>query len=819
MIAECGQIKEVTLMWKKRNDFNDSERSPHRRVFLTAFLVFFAAGSLFAQTGVDPNEVSGNIAGERYARWNNGVIEPTGAHKQGGIIWDNGAVTGWWSGTELGYVNLDWGRMPSSSQMLPDHAVDGFVFKYATNNTVSPGEDFGVYFFDSCSGWGNLGIQEAGFTLTGLPNGAGLPTLPPGYAWIWSMNMDLEGSGYEFLLGYEMGIGLSRLNTPLYGATGLVIGDRPNAGGNGPTGTEDAYDIYYPNGTYNGTWWFGSSFWSTWAFQLYGSEGVGTNMVAYGQGAQGNDAYLYGLGTFEQGETVHFMLRKGGQDLQGNLGVSLSSRYLYYGGSYDVTRLIGGFTAGSPLVMNQPDVGDFCTYDVDLPSNLPANLDIYFQGILSDPPILTPPVDASNGIKGTTPPGPPPPDYWFEQDKVWASDYAADREFGYDVDIDGIYAIVGQTDENGSYAGAAYVFQRSGTSWNQVAKLTSTGSMTGDMFGKSVAINDDYAIVGAPTHYSVGGNGAAYVFEKPGGGWSNMASETQKLTASDGAPSDYFGCSVDVDGNVAVIGAEGDDHPQGSWGAGAAYIFERGGSSWSEKSKLIASDRDPLEADSLGNSVAISGQYVIAGNYCDDDFGIEAGAAYIFEEPGGGWHAGQTLTETAKVTASGMGASSWDEFGFSVAIDGTQAVVGAPWDDFSGNDYAGSVYIFERVIGSWTLTPTAKLTASDHVYPANLGCSVSISGDWVAAGAYKDDDLGTWTGSAYFFKKPAGGWATATETDKRTASDGTGGDQFGFSVSIDGDYTIVGARMDADPPNGTSSPDDAGSAYIFILDE
>jgi len=341
--------------------------------------------------------------------------------------------------------------------------------------------------------------------------------------------------------------------------------------------------------------------------------------------------------------------------------------------------------------------------------------------------------------------------------------------------------------------------------WIHTAKLTASDGAMGDCLGYSVAISGDTVVVGAYNDdYNAPSSGSAYVFVKPGGGWAS-GTETAKLTASDGAEYDWFGCSVAIDGDTVVVGAHGDDD-NGS-DSGSAYVFVKPGGGWASTSafdaKLTASDG--AADDWFGSSVAISGDTVVVGVWGDDDNGSDSGSAYVFVKPGGGWATG---TETAKLTASDGGWGA--EFGFSVAIDGDTVVAGAYGDD-DNESYSGSAYVFVKPGGGWaTGTETAKLTASDGAWSDYLGYSVAISGGTVVVGAWGDDDNGGASGSAYVFVKPGGGWATGAETGRLTASDGAGGDRFGYSVAISGDTVVVGAYGDDD--NDWYS----GSAYVFV---
>ncbi len=273
---------------------------------------------------------------------------------------------------------------------------------------------------------------------------------------------------------------------------------------------------------------------------------------------------------------------------------------------------------------------------------------------------------------------------------------------------------------------------------------------------------------------------------------SSTISPIAKLTASDGAVYDAFGISVAISGDTAIVGAQGDD--DNGTDSGSAYIFIKNAGVWSQAAKLTASDG--AVDDFFGYSVAISGDTAIVGAWLDDDNATDSGSAYVFVKPVSGW---ADMTQTAKLTASDGGFA--DYFGYSVAISSDTAIVGA----WSGS---GSAYIFVNNAGTWS--QIAKLTASDGANGDELGGSVAISGDTAIVGAGSDDDNGYVSGSAYVFVKPVLGWANMTQTAKLTASDGAAEDHFGSSVAISGDTAIIGAWRDDD--NGT----DSGSAYVFV---
>jgi len=380
--------------------------------------------------------------------------------------------------------------------------------------------------------------------------------------------------------------------------------------------------------------------------------------------------------------------------------------------------------------------------------------------------------------------------------KLTASDGASNDQFGASVSISGDTIVVGARYDDSS-RGSAYVFEKPVGGWadmTQTAKLTASDGVSSDQFGHSVAISGDTVVVGARAHD--GFKGAAYVFEKPVGGWSDMT-QTAKLTASDGEGTGVFGHSVAISGDTVVVGANGDDEPQ--MNRGSAYVFEKPVGGWSDMTqtaKLTASDG--YLYDELGVSVSISGDTVVVGAHEDDG---ARGSAYVFEKPVAGW---SDMTQTAKLTASGRALQ--DYFGHSVAISGDTVVVGAYGvDTTNGVTYfnVGRAYVFEEPVGGWSdMTESARLAASDGAANDEFGYSVSISGDTVLIGA--------WGGEcSYFFEKPSGGWSNMTETEKLTASDGAPFDYFGVAVSISGDTSVVGAHLDDN--NGSGS----GSAYVF----
>jgi hypothetical protein len=283
-------------------------------------------------------------------------------------------------------------------------------------------------------------------------------------------------------------------------------------------------------------------------------------------------------------------------------------------------------------------------------------------------------------------------------DKLTASDALGGANFGRSVAIDGDYLIVGAylddapgSDDVGSTntdEGSAYVFHRNGESWLQVDKLTASDAARNDEFGRSVAISGDYAVVGAFGADLTGSNeGSAYVFKRNGDDWT----EIDKLVAGDAADGDHFGISVGLSGDVAIVGAHLDDHT--GFDQGSAYMFQRFAEDWVEMDKLTASvqQQDVL----FGASVAIDGSVAIVGAFLEDlsgdFFKKDEGAAYLFERSGDEW------IEVERLTTRFPEGS--DRFGSSVAMTGEHVLIGAPGVDVSfgvDNPEEGAAFVFDR---------------------------------------------------------------------------------------------------------------------------
>ena len=395
--------------------------------------------------------------------------------------------------------------------------------------------------------------------------------------------------------------------------------------------------------------------------------------------------------------------------------------------------------------------------------------------------------------------------------KLAASDGYDDDNFGFSVSISGDNVVVGafNDDDNGSASGSAYLFTKTDTGWSDMtekAKLTPNDGEEDDNFGGSVSISGDDVVVGAYNHDGTGeefnsDKGAAYVFTKGNGGWNNMT-QTAKLTASDAQNFDSFGYTVSISGNNIVVGAYGQDAAVSK--SGAAYVFSKTSDEWNnmtQAAKVIPED-DVLAYSTFGASVSISGDNIIVGSYLNEY--SNAGAVYTYTKPTDGW--GSTISLIDKLTPDILYGQEKNRFGYSTAVDGNYAVIGAP------NSLNGTGFAFVWFYNGENWINQGKLSASDGSEDDFFGGSVSISEDNIVVGAVGDDNDGfTSSGSAYIFVKPADGWRSMTQTAKIRASNESDGDRFGGAVSISGDNIVVGAKSDDTDANGVNS----GSAFVF----
>jgi len=464
---------------------------------------------------------------------------------------------------------------------------------------------------------------------------------------------------------------------------------------------------------------------------------------------------------------------------------------------------------------------------------------------------------------------------WTQQAYLKASNTDSGDGFGGSVAVTGDTVIVGapqeasaatgvnqnQADNSATQAGAAYVFVRGGTQWTQQAYFKASNTEAGDLFGWSVAAAGDTIVVGATSEDSsasgVNGNqllnaatdsGAAYVFVRSGTAWSQQA----YLKASNTGADDRFGFAVGVSGDTIVAGARweasstpGNQNDNTAVHAGAAYVFLRSGTTWSQQAYLKA--LNPGAGDQFSQAVAVSGDTIVIGAHGEassatgiggsqaDNNAALSGAAYVFIRNGTAW------SQQAYLKASNTGAG--DNFGWAVAVSGNTVVTSAWMEDSSAagvngnqNDNAsngsGAGYVFVRNTNTWSqqayLKPYNPAVANDQ-----FGWSVGVSGDTVVVGAPQESSNATGingnqgdssalnAGAAYVFHRSGGVWRQeaylkASNTEEQ--------DHFGSSVAAAGDFVVVGATEEDSGIGGVNQPNgqgnnaqaNSGAAYVFV---
>lgn len=375
---------------------------------------------------------------------------------------------------------------------------------------------------------------------------------------------------------------------------------------------------------------------------------------------------------------------------------------------------------------------------------------------------------------------------WAQQAKLTAEDGDDVNQFGRSLALDGTTAVVGST-------GSAYVFTDSDGRWTQQATLTVEDGDEGDYFGQTVALDGPTALVGARHDDDPNGNnaGSAYVFTRSGGEWTRQA----KLAAEDGEPRARFGQSVAIDGDTALVGADHGDKPGGQT-VGRAYVFIRSNADWTQQATLTPADG---RSEFFGWAVALDGDTAVVTARMS---GSGAGEAYVFTRSDGAW------TRQANLTATD--GDPEDQFGWSVALDGDTAVIGAPGNEDQNGRGSGSAYVFTRTADTWQQRET--LAAADGDEHDSFGSSVAFDGETILVGANTDEDPnGNDGGSAYVFSRAGEEWVQQT---KLVADDGDTFDYFGEAAALQNTTAIVGAYADEDPLGYF-----AGSAYVYWKDQ
>lgn len=335
------------------------------------------------------------------------------------------------------------------------------------------------------------------------------------------------------------------------------------------------------------------------------------------------------------------------------------------------------------------------------------------------------------------------------------------------------------------------------TSFIEVNKIQGLDSNTSDYFGNSVGISGDYAIIATTNGTPAGDNaGSAYIFKR---NTSNGSfEEVNKIVASDSTASDYFGGAVAISGDYAVVGAALDDTV--GVDTGSFYVFKKNQSTgiFEETQKIVTSDIE--ERDRIASAISIDGDYILVGARCADstDDWACAGSAYIFKR---NINTG-LFEELQKVRSSDIQYA--DEFGGSVSISGDYLAISAP----RAVGTAGAVYFFKKNTGSGLFEEVNKVTASDAAGGDFFGHSIAMSGDYTVIGAWSNDVGATNAGSIYIIKRNIS-TGIFEQQSKIQAPNRIADGNFGYQVSISGDYVVVGSKVD------DTGGVDAGATYIL----
>jgi outer membrane protein assembly factor BamB len=394
----------------------------------------------------------------------------------------------------------------------------------------------------------------------------------------------------------------------------------------------------------------------------------------------------------------------------------------------------------------------------------------------------------------------------IDNPRVYVYDTLDEDKFGRSVDISGEYVISGaySDDISGStQSGTAYIYNAvSGNLLHTLNNPNAYSTPTSDYFGHSVSISGNYAIVGAPYEDDAGGiySGKAYIFNVTTGNLVHTLDNPNPYGSSD---SDYFGYSVSISGNYAIVGAYREDDAGGT-SSGKAYIFNV------STGALVHTLDNPTAyftsgGDEFAKSVSISGNYAIVGAYREDDAGGgNSGKAYIFNVTTG------NLVHTLD-NPNPYGSSLGDWFGNSVAISGNYAIVGAQYEDDASGTSSGKAYIFNVTTGNLVHTlnnPNAYSTSASD----SFGYSVSISGNYAIVGAWGEDDAGgSKSGKAYIFDVSTG--ALVDKLDNPNAYGSSVDDLFGIAVAISGKYIAIGASGE----EVTAGAQDQGQLYTYEI--
>ncbi|MEM7704695.1 MAG: hypothetical protein AAF358_04035 [Pseudomonadota bacterium] len=391
--------------------------------------------------------------------------------------------------------------------------------------------------------------------------------------------------------------------------------------------------------------------------------------------------------------------------------------------------------------------------------------------------------------------------------ELTASDASPGDRFGTAISLSGTRSLVGAPGSAGG-SGAAYLFELNEAGWTQIAKLVAPAGVAADGFGRAVALDGARAAIGAPGRDDAASNaGAIYVFDFDGSTWNF----TDVVTGPDLAAEDGFGEAVDVRADRIVAGA-----PRHNSSNGAAYVFDLVNSQWTFSTKLTPSagtinQAGPTKGSTtpsfFGASVSLGLDRVVAGAPEEDN---AQGAAYVFDLSGGSW------TETQRLAPGFL--EEEDRFGTAVSLFNDRTLVGVP----GSNRRSGAAEIFDFDGASWVIAFTQLAVDDTTEVPVfgectdQLGSSVSLWGDYALVGAATDDVWGDFAGSAYLFQFYNNDWFRIV---KFTEDGGAADRLFGQAVAFEAGLAVAGAPGEdfglRNCSPGISGPGSAQSTRVF----
>ncbi len=384
---------------------------------------------------------------------------------------------------------------------------------------------------------------------------------------------------------------------------------------------------------------------------------------------------------------------------------------------------------------------------------------------------------------------------FFTKSRLNGGSVAPNDQMGFSVSYDAAIdrAAVGAPlhDESGSVldTGKILLFQRTNGQWSLEDEFEPTDATGLDRFGSSVSISNQYAAAGAPRHSSVfPDGGAVYIYKRNLIDWSLF----DKVRPVDVQQGDWFGAAVALKDNLLVVGAPRED--SGGVDSGSVYVFERQGLEFVEVQRILNPEAGTRAGDLFGSAVAIVDDRIVIG--APDADPIQRGAVHVYIK-NAQWIRETTLQPTDLPENA--------RFGTSVGGDtNTEIVVGAPLADFGGDQGNGAAYLYRRSLNKWT--EDEKIGASE-VSGDSFGFSVDLSGDRLVCAAPQENDGSTF-GVVYAFVRDGATWSTPIRLG---ASDFGAGQSFGYSVSLDGESFVSGARFD------DSVGQNAGAAWEFEI--